>query len=99
MKISIKTRTNDIVVDVIGNLDSSTTSDLETSLMGLVAKGKDIVLDFKKVEYVSSAGLRVILAVQKELLKSKHNLILENANKVVKEVLDITGFSSFIEVR
>jgi len=99
MKISIRTRTNDIVVDVIGNLDSSTTSDLEASLMGLVAKNKDVVLNFKKVDYVSSAGLRVILAVQKELLKSKHNLILENANKVVKEVLDVTGFSSFIEVR
>lgn len=97
--ISKRERSNEIILDIEGNLDSSTYADLEAALLKLVNKKKDIIIDFKNVKYVSSAGLRVILAVQKELNKNKHNLIIENANSVVREVMDTTGFSSFIEIR
>lgn len=99
MKITTRERSNDIVLDILGNLDSSTYADLESVLFKLIGQKKNIVLNFKKVDYVSSAGLRVILAIQKELSASKHNLVIENANSVVREVMDSTGFSSFIEIK
>lgn len=99
MKIAFRDRANDICVDIFGKLDSSTGPEIEAALNKLLTKNIDIVLNFKNVEYVSSGGLRVLLSIQKELSKNKHNLIVENPNKVVSEVLDTTGFSSLIEVR
>jgi len=97
--ISTRERTNDIVLEIEGNLDSSSYADLESVLLKLVSKKKDIILDFNDVKYVSSAGLRILLAIQKELVKNKNNLVIDNCNDVVKEVMDTTGFSSFIEIR
>ncbi len=99
MEINIKEKTEGFLVELSGRLDSSTSGALETKLTGLVNKKKNVVLDFKRVEYVSSAALRALLTIQKSLKASNNALSAINANEVVKEVFDITGFSSIIEIK
>jgi anti-sigma B factor antagonist len=80
-----------------GRLDTTTSPDLEealaTSLDGVTA----LVFDFTRLDYLSSAGLRVLLSAQKRLNK-QGSMKLVHVNDTVKEVFEITGFSEFLTV-
>jgi len=99
MEMNIKEKAGEFLIELLGRLDSSTSGYLESKLTGLVSKKKNIVLDFKRVDYVSSAALRAFLTIQKSLKSNNNVLSIVNANDVVKEVFDITGFASLIEIR
>ena len=82
-----------------GRLDTSTAPQLEgvlkTSLSDSIT---DIHFDFAKLEYISSAGLRVLLATQKTMNKRQGKVVFHNVNETIKEVFDITGFSSILTI-
>ena len=88
------------VVDVIGRLDTNTSGQLEEFLTDLIDKQgeKSIELDFKELEYISSAGLRVLLGAQKKINSLEGEMIIKNANSDVKEVFSITGFLEILKV-
>ncbi len=99
--MEIQTRdTNDIkVVDLIGKLDTNTAPDAEKHLNKLTKEGaKKILVNLEKLDYVSSAGLRVLLSTNKQLQSSSGLLRICNLNEVVKEIFDISGFSSIFNV-
>ncbi len=99
--MEIQTRdTNDIkVVDLIGKLDTNTAPDAETHLNKLIKEGvKKILVNLEKLDYVSSAGLRVLLSTNKQLQNNGGILRICKLNDVVQEIFDISGFSTIFNV-
>ena len=82
---------------IIGRLDTTTAPELEATIDGCVAGIKELVLDCSELEYVSSAGLRVILKAQK-LMNAQGNMKLTHVNETIMEVFDITGFADILTI-
>ena len=82
---------------IIGRLDTTTAPELEATIDGCIAGIKDLVLDCSALEYISSAGLRVILKAQK-LMNAQGNMKLTNVNETIMEVFDITGFADILTI-
>lgn len=78
-----------------GRLDTTTAPELEAALEldGIT----DLVLDFEGLEYISSAGLRVILAAQKKM-SAQGKMVIKNVNDTIKEVFEITGFIDILTI-
>lgn len=82
---------------LIGRLDTMTAPELEAEVSALLPTAESLVFDMEKLEYISSAGLRVILKTQKAL-NQKAGLKLINVSNDVREVFEITGFSDFLTI-
>jgi anti-anti-sigma factor len=80
-----------------GRLDSSSAPQLECELSTSLAGVKDLIFDFEKLEYLSSAGLRLLLATQKIMAK-QGSMKLIHVNQEIKDVFDITGFSDILTI-
>lgn len=80
-----------------GRLDTSTAPELETIIVNDLAGTKELVLDFAALDYISSAGLRVILKAQKTM-KNQGTMKILHVNDAVMEVFDITGFSDILTI-
>ena len=95
MQIKIIQESNKTIVDLNGKLDSSTFSLLEKEIEQMDVEGKTVCLDLKNLEYVSSAGLRVILKLKK-IMDRVGKLEVINPNELVLEVFEITGFADLL---
>ena len=82
---------------IIGRLDTTTAPELEATIDGCAAGIKELVLDCSELEYVSSAGLRVILKAQK-LMNTQGTMKLTHVNETIMEVFDITGFADILTI-
>lgn len=80
-----------------GRLDTVTAPALESEMKTAVDEAEDITLDLEKLEYISSAGLRVLLFIHK-VMSEKGGLKIINVNEIVMEVLDVTGFSDILNI-
>ena len=96
MSLKIEKKNTQILA-LAGRLDTATASMLEAEISALLPAAQSLTLDMEKVEYISSACLRVILKTQKTLEK-KEGLKLTRVPGAVKEVFDITGFSDFLTI-
>ena len=98
MEIATRTHNDITLVAVAGSLDSNTSPQAQQALDGILANGaRKIVIDFSAVDYISSAGLRVMLAMAKRL-SGGGALRLFGLNETVREVFDISGFSTILAV-
>ena len=88
---------NEETLALAGRLDTLTAPELETEISAMLPSVQALTLDMEKLDYISSAGLRVILKTQKTLEK-KSGLKLIHVPEAVKEVFDITGFSDFLTI-
>lgn len=86
-----------LTVALEGRLDTTTTPKLEEELRGSVDGVSRLVFDLAKLEYISSAGLRVLLAMQK-LMNRQGAMLLRNVNEAVMEVFEVTGFSDILRI-
>jgi len=86
----------DLTIEIIGRLDTTTYEQLEAELN--LEGVKNLVFDLKGLEYISSAGLRVVLATYKKMIPVG-TFALTNVNETVKEVFDITGFSQLLTIK
>ena len=94
MNIEMRELKHVSVVKVSGRVDSSTAPELEKSLQGLLdTERSQIVLDLQDTEYMSSAGLRVLVAMHKATKKNGGGLCLAQSSARVKEVLDLAGLT------
>lgn len=84
-----------LTLEIIGRLDTVTAPQLEEEIAKTGADVKTLVLDFTKLEYISSAGLRILLKTQKNMAK-KGKMIIKNANESIREVFELTGFMDFL---
>ena len=85
------------VLKIVGRLDTTTAPELEAAIDGCSAGLTDLVLDCSALEYVSSAGLRVILKTQK-LMNAQGSMKLTHVNETIMEVFDITGFADILNI-
>lgn len=97
MKISKDLKDGNLILSIEGEINSFTAPELEEVLKSDLNGVKSLVFDFAKVEYLSSAGLRILLIAQKLMIK-QGKMSLRHVNSSVMEVLDITGFSNILEI-
>ena len=86
-----------ITLSVEGRLDTQTSPELE-KILKEICDVKEITLDFKKLDYISSAGLRVLLATHKDL-SQKGCLTIINSNEAVLDVFEVTGFMDILNIK
>jgi len=99
MEINTRKEENATVVSVTGKMDAVSSPELEKELSQLMAEGeKDFVIDLGELDYISSAGLRVILATAKRLKEKEGKILLASLQDMVKEVFEISGFSAIIPI-
>ena len=98
MRVEEKNRNEKLMLYVSGRVDAATASELEQFISDRIEGLEELVLDFKGVEYISSAGLRVLLGTYKAMEDQKGKLIIRGINKEVEDILYITGFLEFLHV-
>lgn len=91
LDINKETNGNKLVVALTGRLDTSTAPQLEEELKGATDNITDLLFDMKGLEYISSAGLRVLLATQKAM-NAKGSMKITGANENIMEIFEVTGF-------
>ena len=97
MVIEIKRNSEEIIIDVTGRLDTTTAPRLEKTFNDIINDVKVLVLDFKGLEYISSAGLRVLLSAQKKMQKNG-SMKLINVSEEIMDVFEITGFADILTI-
>jgi anti-sigma B factor antagonist len=97
MNINKSTSANTTVLSITGRIDTVTASDFLAELMPEIDSGKSVRVDLSGVNYISSAGLRVFLAAQKEAKKRDCNFVLIGVIDEVMDVFKITGFDKILK--
>ena len=82
---------------VSGRLDTTTAPQLENEITGHLDGITEFIMDFSDLEYISSAGLRVLLVTAK-MMKGKGRFVIRNINETVREIFEVTGFSDILTV-
>jgi anti-sigma B factor antagonist len=99
MEIGTRTQNDVTIVAFRGSLDSKTSPQAQQAIDGILADGgRKLLVDFTGLDYISSAGLRVLLATVKRLSGTGGALRLFGLNETVREVFDISGFSTIFSV-
>lgn len=84
-------------VTISGRLDTNTAPQLETELSDALDGITDLVLDFGALDYISSAGLRVLLSIQKRM-NQQGQMKVTNVNETINEIFEVTGFSDILTI-
>lgn len=93
MEAIIEKKEDILLVSPTGRLDTVSSAELADQIKEAGADNVDIEMNFEDVEYISSAGLRLLVALQRQAKTSDHTLVIRNVNKVVEEVFKISGFN------
>ncbi len=97
MKIDKSLNGTALEIALEGRLDTTTAPELEQALKASLDDTETLTLDFSKLDYISSAGLRVLLSAHK-IMGKKGGMKVVNANEMVKEVFDVTGFVDILNI-
>jgi anti-sigma B factor antagonist len=97
MTIEIKRTAEETVIELVGRLDTTTAPVLDETVNGDIGDTKNLVLDLKGLEYISSAGLRVLLGAQKKMQKVGTMKVIHVCEEVM-DVLDMTGFVDILTI-
>ena len=97
MTIEIKRNADEAVIELVGRLDTTTAPALDKTINEEIGDTKNLVLDLKGLEYISSAGLRVLLAAQKKMQKIG-SMKVKNVCEAVMEVFEMTGFADILVI-
>ena len=97
MIIEIKRAAEETIIKLVGRLDTTTAPDLDKTINQDIADVKDLVIDIKGLQYISSAGLRVLLGAQKKMQKIG-SMKVTNVCEEIMEVFDMTGFSDILTI-
>ena len=88
---------SELTVVLAGRLDTTTAPQLEGELKKSLNGVENLILDFAELEYLSSAGLRVLLGAQK-VMNKQGEMIIRNVNETITEIFDVTGFSDVLTI-
>ncbi len=97
MKITKSMNGTALNIALEGRLDTTTAPELEHELKDSMNDATELTLDFSKLDYISSAGLRVLLSAHKVMSK-KGGMKVTNVNEIVSEVFDVTGFADILTI-
>lgn len=99
MELTTKDTGNACIVELEGSLDTNSANDAHVKLEEIIDAGAvNLVINVDRIDFISSSGLRVLLAIAKTLSARKGTLILTNLNETVREVFRISGFDSILTV-
>ncbi len=101
MEISVDKNNSQILLSLTGRLDNLTAASLQHAVdvnVSDYSTGANVCIDFSSVDFVSSAGLRVLLLSMKKLKSGNGSLEIKNINDSIKEVFEITGFSNIFKI-
>lgn len=88
---------NALTVALEGRLDTMTAPELEAALKTALESVEDLTFDFEKLDYISSAGLRVLLSAQKTMNR-QGSMKVVHANEIILEIFEVTGFSDILTI-
>ena len=97
MTIEIKKTAEETILEIVGRLDTTTAPALDKTINEDLGDTKNLVLDLKGLEYISSAGLRILLSAQKKMQKIG-SMKVKNVCEEVMEVFEITGFADILVI-
>lgn len=97
MEINKKLKEEVLSIELVGRLDTTTAPELETELKSSLEGVKELVIDLKDLDYISSAGLRVLLFAQKTM-NNQGTMKVTNAKPEIMEVFEITGFTDILTI-
>ena len=99
-KFGVEVSENDgtLTLALQGVIESSTADAFEAEMVSACSKSKNLIADFDKVNFISSAGLRVLLMSQKKMIAEKGKMTLVNLHESVREVLEVTGFTNLLNI-
>ena len=97
MTIEIKKNVDELVLEITGRVDTITAPALEKTINENFGEVKNFILDFKNIEYISSAGLRVLLGAQKKMSQIG-SMKIKNVREEVMEVFEMTGFADILNI-
>ena len=86
-----------LTIALSGRLDTTTAPKLETELKQNISGVNELVLDLAALEYLSSAGLRVLLSAQK-VMNRQGNMVVRNVNEIIMEIFEVTGFVDVLTI-
>ncbi len=87
----------ELTITIAGRLDTTTAPQLEAEVKQSIGGVEKLVLDFTALEYLSSAGLRVLLAAQK-VMNKQGEMIIKNVNETINEIFEVTGFIDILTI-
>lgn len=97
MTIEIKRNAEQTVIELVGRLDTTTAPALDKTILEDIGGTKELILDMKGIEYISSAGLRVLLSAQKRFQRCGSMKVI-NVCEAVMEVFEMTGFADILTI-
>ena len=97
MTLEIKKNNDEIAIEIVGRLDTITAPALDKTINDHTCEIKSLVLDLKGLEYISSAGLRVLLSAQKKM-RQIGTMKVTNVREEVMEVFEMTGFADILVI-
>ncbi len=97
LNIQKKQDNSTLTIILSGRLDSSTSLQLETAINESINQIDYLILDMKDLDYISSAGIRVLISTQKKLNESQ-KFVIKNVCEEIQEIFDITGLSSMLNI-
>lgn len=88
---------SELKLDLTGRLDTTTAPQLEAELKKSIGGVENLILDFAELDYISSAGLRVLLSAQK-VMNKQGKMVIRHINETIAEVFEVTGFADILTV-
>lgn len=98
MKVTKIVNDDNITLQVAERVDTTTAPQLQYEIDKVTDETNKLVLDFKDLIYVSSAGLRVLLSAHKTMLKKGGSLVITNVSEDILEIFEVTGFSDILTI-
>lgn len=98
MELNLIETENIITLIPDGMIDTNTSLEFEDKVDSVLLKKRNIIFDFSKVTYISSAGLRILLKAQKKVSSDCCEMIVKNINESIKEIFEITGFINILTI-
>ena len=97
MKVNHIKNGTELTIELEGRLDTSTAPELELDLRDALRDVTELTLDFAKLEYISSAGLRVLLSTQK-LMSKQGSMKIIHVSEIIMEIFEVTGFTDILTI-
>ena len=97
MNINKIEKGTELIIELEGRLDTTTSPELEKELKQSLSGVTSLILDMDKLDYISSAGLRVLLSAEKEMNK-QGSMLVKNVNENIMEIFDVTGFVDILNI-
>ncbi len=98
MNIVKKYNEKELTIEVGDRIDTVTAPDFENEILDEMGKFDSLIIDFSNLEYISSAGLRVLIATQKKLKPENIPMTIKNVNNTINEIFRMSGFDKILKI-